>query len=348
MRIANIGLAFLWILAIAGHAAADPLPTEILKFQQLPLNSGLPIIAPYSGPYLNTNGFPIPNAATVGAPFPGHDEASTAYSTTANPNSYQGQFMADDFADKFTDPVVHVRWWGSYINGQPPAGGGVKQFLISFESDVPAVPGASPSHPGTPLLNQIVTLGPLAPASGTFTEAIVPGSSGPDGPLYQYNAELNLGKFFPENQPPDHPNTIYWLKIVALADPTQSNLVWGWHDRDWSIPNPLASVPPAVVPGEGIEGLLPSGAPVYHFQDDAVSGTVLITPGADPRMPIVQQSGFTTHNYLDAIDGPTGIGQFSKDLAFELYTVPEPASIVLLGLGAAGLAALRWRRLHST
>ena len=331
-------------LFIGVQAFADPLPGEILKFQNLPLTGGVPVLNPYAGPYLNTNGFPIPTAATVGVPFPGHDEASTAYSTSANPTTWNGQYMADDFADKFTTPVVHVRWWGSYMNGQPPAGGNVHQFLITFESDVPASGTGTnfvPSHPGSPLLNQIVTLGPLAPGSGTFTEALVPGATPnpTDGPLYQYNAELNLGKSFQEV-----PNTVYWLKIVALADPTQANLVWGWHDRDWSIPNALASVPPGVSPGEGVVGLLPTGAPVHHFQDDAVSGTVLVTPGSSSIMPIVEQTGFTPHNYIDGIDGPTGIAQFSKDLAFELYTVPEPAGIVLLGLGLLSLGAAHWRR----
>ena len=77
-----------------------------LKFQQLPLNNGF---------------IPVPSVAGVpfGAPFPGHDELSTAtLAPTVPPGNqllYQGQYMADDFADHFTTPVVHVRWWGSYL-----------------------------------------------------------------------------------------------------------------------------------------------------------------------------------------------------------------------------------------
>src|SRR5262249_45145801 len=135
---------------------------------------------------------------------------------------------------------------------------GVKQFLISFESDVSATDPTNTtghSHPGVPLLNQIVTRGPLMPGSGTFTETSIPTPPPPPGPtapetLYQYNAELNLGKEFLE-----HPDTVYWLKIVALVNPQQDgDLRWGWHDRDWSIPDPLASSKPAVDPGEGIVG----------------------------------------------------------------------------------------------
>ena len=44
---------------------------------------------------------------------------------------YQGQYMADDFADHFTTPVVHVRWWGSYLQNSRSTFDGVKQFLAS-------------------------------------------------------------------------------------------------------------------------------------------------------------------------------------------------------------------------
>jgi hypothetical protein len=339
--------------SVGSIASADPLPGEVLKFQQLPLNGGLPIPGAYTGPFVNPNPFPLPAGSafpTPTAPFPGHDESSTAIANqfVTQPGGgslavgWQGNFMADDFADRFTSPVVHVRWWGSYLNDQ--SFNHVKQFLISFESDVPASAVAgSFSHPGTPLLNQIVTLGAIAPASGTYTETPVASAPGPDGPLYQYNAELNLGKEFPQQ-----PDTVYWLKIVALVNPTVDGPIsWGWHDRDWSVPNLEASVPPVVAPGESIIGSLPgSGQPVWHFQDDAVSGALSITPGSSPIMPNVLQdpATFAPHNYIDGVDGPTGIGQFSKDLAFELYTVPEPASLALIGFGALFVARRRRNR----
>ena len=348
-RITALAMVIATLAVFCHQATADPLPGEILKFQQLPLTGGAPIIAPYSGPYINTNGLPIPVATTPGAPFPGHDEVSTAYASTSGQTVYQGQFMADDFADKFTSPVVHIRWWGSYMNGQPPVGGAVHSFLITFETDVPApAAGGGFSHPGTAILSQIVTAGALTPGSGTFTEAIVPGATPnpTDGPLYQYNAELRLPFSEPPTSPPNPAgDPVTWLKIVALADPTQANLVWGWHDRDWSIPDPLALTPPVLTPGEGPIGSVPGFGPVWHFQDDAVSGGVTITPQANPQDPTwVSQSGFVPQHYIDGIDGPTGISQFSKDLAFELYTVPEPASAVLLGMGAAALIASYRRR----
>jgi len=299
--------------AMRSVALGDPLPGEIRKFSQRPLD-GL---------------VPIPGGPT----YWGHDEVSTAL-RTANTAPYQGNFMADDFADKFSTPVVHVSWWGSYLDQQQFAG--VKKFLISFETDVPASPTGGFSHPGTPILSQVVTRGALAPTSGTFTEALI----SPGGPpllekLYQYNAELK----FPF---PQQANTVYWIKIAALVDvPTDGNIRWGWHDRDYRLFDPLASTPPLVSPGERDIGAGTPFSPVWHFQDDAVSGlmTTLVSP--DNLVLSLEQSGYAPEHYLDFIDGPQGIGQFSKDLAFELYTIPEP-TIALLAMG--GMLFLRRHR----
>src|SRR5262249_33054965 len=146
IRIAVATIAF---AAIAAQALADPLPGQILKFQQLPLNNGLPA---YPG-------------APTGQPFPGHDEVSTAYLQPTGSISYQGPFMADDFSDNFSTPVVHVRWWGSYpldaSGNQQFGNAGVPQFLISFESDMPFDPTINASRPDQPLLTQVVTRGAL-------------------------------------------------------------------------------------------------------------------------------------------------------------------------------------------
>ncbi len=324
-------------------ATADPLPgRDKLKFSQQPM--------------INTT--VIDNNGTVGI-YQGHDELSTAYSFNNQP-LWQGKFMADDFADNFSTPVVHVKWWGSYLKDVIDPSTPVNKFLISFESDIPAGPAPSFSRPGQPLLNQTVFRGALAPGSGTFTEKLI---RGPDPilgeSLYEYNAELHLGKDFKELK-----DTVYWLKIVAMVDvplntPTfdpynpQSSLVpitqWGWHNRDYTIQDTLAS--PNVAPGEFIEGIVGVNQPVWHFQDDAVSGDVRIAANAAMGivMPDIFQANMSPQFYIDGVDGPAssipgthGIGQFSKDLAFELYTVvPEPSSCLLLIVGLAGLARRR-------
>lgn len=307
--------------ALCSILLADPIVgRDILKFSQKPM---------LETTLINLDG-------TVGV-YNGHDELSTAYAVrdaVGNLLGYNGRFMADDFADRFSSPVVHVKWWGSYHHPHFP-NTGVKKFLISFETDAMCQnPAGTFSCPGQPLLNQIVDLdsdGILTPGSGTFTENQVWPTS-IDGPIYEYNAELHLGKEFYQQ-----PDTVYWLKIVALVDPTTDGPIrWGWHNRDYTIHNPLASTPPAVVPGENQQAPPPVPFPIWHFQDDAVSGevAVMFDPN-DPMtyvMPLVQQfpPSFRPERYLANIDGPGFIEQFSKDLAFELYTVPEPASFCLV------------------
>lgn len=332
--------------AIVERAAADPLPgRDLLKFTQKPMIAT-----------------PIPDNNGTVTTYLGHDELSTAYGFAQPgtvPQVYQGKFMADDFADNLSSPVVHVKWWGSYkndfIHPQMP----VNKFLISFESDVPQGPNNPYSHPGSPLLNQVVTRGALAPGSGTFTEKVI---RGPDPilneSLYEYNAELHLNLDFPEKQ-----DTVYWLKVVAMVDalpgvtfdpynPQNSPLPitqWGWHNRDYTIQNPLAS--PAVLPGEKIVGQVGAGTPVWHFQDDSVAGDVRIVPStaAGYLSPTIFQTNMLPQKYVDFADGP-GVGNaasppistFSKDLAFELFTtVPEPTGVALMAIGMIGLALRR-------
>lgn len=331
---------------MAASAQADPLVgRDLLKFSQLPMIAT-----------------PVPDTTGVVTTYGGHDELSTAYgfsNAAQPPQDYSGRFMADDFADKLSSPVVHVKWWGSYHNDFIDPQMPVNKFLISFESDMPAGPAPSFSRPDQPLLNQVVTrAAALSPGSGTFTEKLI---RGPDPvvneSLYEYNAELHLGKDFPELK-----DQVYWLKIVAMVDvtpgitfptnmPPSSVTQWGWHNRDYTQQNSLAS--PNVSPGEQVVGTVGANVPVWHFQDDAVTGDVRILPGPNGFiMPQVIQpvaSMFPT-NYLDLADGPgpsgipgtTNIGQFSKDLAFELYTVvPEPTSGLLLVIGMAGFVARR-------
>jgi hypothetical protein len=347
------------VLLAQSSSLADPLPgRDVLKFQQRPLDN---LTYPVGDPI---NGF-------QNMTYWGHDNFSTAYSRVTPDLKivYDGRFMADDFADLFNSPVVHIKWWGSY----PVIGDGipVDKFLISFEEDIPADPSipGSFSRPGQPLLNQIVTRGPISKGSGTFSET----PYSPGGPplfeqVFEYNAELNLGKEFHQQA-----DKVYWLKIVALVDvppgvgPIDPNNPpaflprWGWHNRDYSITNPYASTSPNVVPGEHLAGFLnPTPAvAVYHFQDDAVAGGVFVDPIGmvmpdGTTMPLVQQDPQTMQptRYLDGVDGPgvTGLSgpivmsTFSQDLAFELYTIPEPSCFLLALVGF--IVAGQVRRRH--
>lgn len=345
----------LLLLAIIGSAGVltdsakgDPLPGQVLKFEQQPMIATT-----------------IQSSGQIGVYY-GHDEFSTAYgvgNAAQPPLNYEGRFMADDFADNFSSPVVHLTWWGSYLNNlvpsiQPP----VQKFLIAWESDVPALPGTF-SHPGQVLQYEVVTLttGPLTPGSGNFTETL---ERGPDPvmneALYRYNAELKVP--FPEQK-----DTVYWLKVVALVDVPQpippsdipnnlpANLTqWGWHNRDYTIQNTLASPNVTSAPfGEFQDGVIPgSNQPIWHFQDDSVEGALRFTPGAPTITQQVVQINPQPQNYVGMnttgtgfVDGPQGIELKSKDLAFRLYTtpIPEPATGLLLAIAMAGAFVTRRR-----
>lgn len=308
----TVMLGVLASLAVLGRSAqAGPLLGQDLAFEQLPLNGGL---APSSG----------------GSQYAGHSEYSTA-----NPGllgfSWEGTYMADDFSLTTSDPVYHVDWWGSYLNAGN--GGGVQQFLISFETDVAATAN-DPSHPGTMVISQVVSKGVLAPNSGTFTEAAIPSAS---GQLYHYSAELEIPML-------QIAGDVYWLKIVALVNPdNEGDVEWGWQDRDYTIQDALASGVPT--PGEHLvaNGL---GLPLWHFQDDAVTGDITAFPVPATNLMAVQPGTYDPQNYIDGLDGPAGIGEYGKDLAFQLYTqpVPEPSTIVLLGMGGVAVAVVLRRR----
>lgn len=319
---------------LAATATADPLPgRDLLKFSQKPMDQ----------------------TAVVGQIYWGHDEPSTAYAPIGLvPTQYRGDFMADDFADTLTTPVVHVKWWGSYLNNSDQFGH-INKFLIAFESDVPNPNplGFSYPDPTGPIHSQIVTLGGLSIGSGTFTEnPISPGGPPLNETLYEYNAELAIP--FPQQA-----NTVHWLKIVALVDhnptiqpgPGAPLPRWGWHNRDYTQQNSSLYVAgsPLVSPGENLQGTAASG-PIWHFQDDSVSGllnvdTFVNTAGVQQVQQVTQFLGtFNDEHYVDNLDGPPGISQFSKDLAFELYTVvPEPASLALMVAGFAGAVACQRR-----
>jgi hypothetical protein len=266
-----------------------------------------------------------------------------------NPTAWQGTFAADDFALSSTSlflpadpgPVVHVSWFGNYVDGYHGlTNQGVQNFMISFESDV------FDSHlgihrPGQPLVSQIVSkvatglFTPLLRDSGTFGEAKYE-PFGPSNPLfyypetYVYDAELKLGDdFLPQK------NTRYWLKIVALVDFTIDGAIkWGWRNRDFD----QVSTDDIL---DGYPGFY-FAQPFYHFGSAATAGDVAIVTGTSSTDLSVQQSGYV----------PLGIYPnlqdfYAEDLGFTLYSrpvrVPEPSSAILISVGTIALFVSSWR-----
>ena len=212
--------------------------------------------------------------------------------------------MADDFADNVSTPVVHVQWWGSYLQGI--AGTGVKEFLVAFESDVPAGANGQPSHPGTILSSQIVTLGALAPGSGTFTEAALPNLGSQTAavvsilPSCRRHRRTSRHVFLAEDRG-DRQSLDRWTNLVGLAS---SRLVDSQH----------ACLDGAGRrAGEHVAGIVTPGVSVNHFQDDAVAGTIgigpITTPIPGPISPsLIDQAIGTPQNYVVPFDGPADPG----------------------------------------
>ena len=225
-------------LCLVGVAMADPLPGERIKFDQQPMIITL-----------------VGDGTGLQVPYYGHDEASEAdaIGIINGHTQYIGQsWMADDFADKLNAPVVHLKWWGSYIGQQPEPIGYAKKFLIEFLTDVPG--GAAPSRPGSIIQSEVVRLGALGPQSGTFIETLVrPPDPVLGEALYQYNAELKLP--FPELA--DH---VYWLKIVHLDDTPDVQLQVGLAQPRLHDPGP-AGFDPAGGDTRRVPGRPASGRP---------------------------------------------------------------------------------------
>jgi hypothetical protein len=314
-----LGIAGL-VAAAAPFASADPLPGEQLKFFQSPLDGGA--LAPAPGIYpIGASFNPLTDAP---APFPGHDELSTA--TVLPSGVIGGTMMADDFSDKNPTDIGHITWWGSYMNSTAAPGQGVvPQFQVSLYSNTFIQNSAGVfSAPGNLIATQTLNLttAPLLSSSGTFTEsAAIPDPGSPDGPLYEYNGELDWNQIrFPDAV---YPN-VEWLSIVALVPnipgSTLPQFDWGWHDRDYGIFDPYAS------PSDTT-----AGQAGYHFMDDAVSGFYNSPAGV---------GGFAPQFYNFPDDGQAG----SKDLAFALYTTPVPEPIALPLIAGAMFLLRRNRR----
>jgi len=256
----------------------------------------------------------VPQVPPTGSPFP-------------EPNWN----VADDFQSNGL-PILTVRWWGSYFDPiyepRPTPDGNQfdpaieEGYIISFFSDVPANPdlGNPFSHPGE-LLGTYV-----APKEKVKIEPI-PFQDWGQHNVWQYEVNLQDTHLFhpsPLATPisfDEVKDEIYWISIVAengaaidpdtweirhldpAIDPLMLEHFWGWLTRP-------------------------------HFFNDVPTETKLLMP-VDP----------TTDEMLWQYGPWRPIQpkhQTFPDMTFELLTIPEPATLALVGLGA--LVLIRRRR----
>jgi hypothetical protein len=273
--------------------------------------------------------------------------------------------IADDFRDEFRTPVRTVKWWGSYVGPVfqqtpggvitlPPSPGIEDGYAISFFRDVPVGPNDSFSHPGHLLGSYIL---PLDRVSIRPTPYI-----GWDmHPIFEYEANLMdahldhavspLADQMGFNQ---RPGEVYWISIVAevghrvrLVRDVDDDGIEDDDDEDIDgdgKPNGEdEDIDNDGVPnGEDDEigeprwvgedtGKFANNhywgwhtSPV-HFNDVATMGH-LFMPGNEWEyfgwMPIQPQHGLF-------------------DMAFQLKTIPEPASFVLMAVGLGAMYGCR-------
>ena len=214
-----------------------------------------------------------------------------------------GKILADDWMCTESGPVADIHIWGSWLSDILPqdatgaADPGAVGFKLSIHEDIPAVPGATYSQPGTELWKTFVQPGDpnwtarlYGQASEQFYDPNLNEIIGSDTQVWQYNFYFDPAEAFVQKE-----GTVYWLDVMAML-PTDSQAVWGWKTS------------------------------LDHWNDDAVWGDVFGDPGLDPDV----------WNELRYPIGHPLEGQ-SIDLAFVITPEPATMIILALGLVPAVL-----------
>jgi hypothetical protein len=175
------------------------------------------------------------------------------------------------------------------------------QFRITFWSDVPKSPNDE-SHPGELLYDQLIN-----PAD-------------PNDPLklgwqhmndYDYSINLPQEQWFHQEGTPENP-IVYWIGIqgVMPSDGLGDNFYWFFRNRNEN-----------------------------NWGDDAAFASDYFgyTPWYNWGFPSAEPGTGT-----DLYDGPFPTNWYkSADMNFTLTTVPEPGTLVLLGIAGLGLILVR-------
>lgn len=159
--------------------------------------------------------------------------------------SAKPSISADDFLCEGGDPVVAVRWWGSFYqpipaahfypnsdNWQDPTAPTdvpddmLTGFTISFYDYVdPSVDPMMPwGHPGNVLYQKTI---PIADISQILYGTVVH-TGGKEQNVWEYYATLAVGSELGFEQ---QEGTAYWISIQALHN--DEFVQWGWQEADY-------------------------------------------------------------------------------------------------------------------
>ncbi len=260
-------------------------------------------------------------------------------SPTLEPN----WIVADDFWDPDPRPVLTVKWWGSYFPNSdlwitnPTGGMTVRPFLpgdedaftISFFRDIPGTRGGLTDYSRPDGLLGTYT---IPKPSVRMTPTPYKGWDGHD--IWEYEADLwaacldHADGFYAR---PDGfhqlPNQVYWISIAAevghglelITDPLTGQTRWQDFDT-----HKLAH--------EHYWGWHTTAYP-DHLGDYATMSHLFMPPTLPPQPAIWDFLPWE----------PIRPQHHLYDMAYQLLTIPEPASIVLMALALVAVCGLRWR-----
>ncbi len=228
------------------------------------------------------------------------------------------KILADDWQCSGSGPVTDVHVWSSYLQDFHPVPPPNLMFNVAIYDDIPAADSPTGySMPGNLLWNAYVEPDAARVYADNITEAFYDPNQGQvigdDQTCWQYNFVFDEANAFWQDE-----GKIYWLSVSYTPDLSGNGTVfiedlllpaagwaYGWKTTD----QPWND---AAVWIDAMAGFLPQNA--------------------------VPPSG-SAWNMLARLQGDLMV---PMDLAFVI--TPEPATLALMGLGAAALAARRRRR----
>lgn len=151
---------------------------------------------------------------------------------------------SNDYQCTDPEPVVALRWWGSYLDGSEPEPGAWPTFELGFHYDCPA--NTMDTETGETLAYSHPTLPPIYHPHVTAQEVYIGTTNGGEK-VYRYDAwlpELFDQEYWKNSSLNPHGSDIFWIDIgrVDLVDDPPL-IQWGWHESeidklDQAISNP--------------------------------------------------------------------------------------------------------------
>lgn len=162
------------------------------------------------------------------------------YSFASMQQTDWGLVAADDWVCADGLPIIELRWWGSYWT--PPSPGnyiyysdglsnatpGTNGFLIGIFANAPADGNIPFDRPGTPIV--AMNFGP-----DKFTESKIGEVNTPvPTDIYEYSVKLEDGDPIhgPAGPFAQEQGKKYWLGILALMPPADTDRQWGWRQAE--------------------------------------------------------------------------------------------------------------------